>query len=95
MRILGAHQRRRVPACLTILLASSQKKATNVTVTKSLIDEARAEKINLSATLEQALERQLSQRRRERWLRENREATENCNRLADAHGLFADRHRVF
>jgi antitoxin CcdA len=60
-----------------------------------LLNEAKALKINLSATFEAALLNELKAVRRELWLAENKEAIEACNKLADTHGLFADKHRVF
>jgi|TARA_B110000238_G_scaffold182958_1_gene209130 antitoxin CcdA len=52
-------------------------------------------RINLSKTLEQALEQKVKKRRAEQWLTENKAAIENCNILEEKHGLFADKHRVF
>lgn len=71
------------------------KKATNLSVNSDLLNEAKALKINLSATFEAALLNELKAVRRELWLAENKEAIEACNKLADTHGLFADKHRVF
>ncbi len=71
------------------------KKPTNLSVNSDLLNEAKALKINLSATLEAALINELKAARRNLWLAENKEAIETCNKLADIHGLFADKHRVF
>jgi len=70
------------------------KKATNLSINSSLLAEARNLKVNLSATLERALEEEVRQNKRKKWLEENKLALENCNRLADR-GLFADKHRGF
>jgi antitoxin CcdA len=56
----------------------ARKKAVNVSVRSDLLDQARAEDINLSATLEAALADQL--RRRDRWRTENEAAIEAYNR---------------
>ncbi|MEI6069135.1 MAG: type II toxin-antitoxin system CcdA family antitoxin [Methylococcaceae bacterium] len=71
------------------------KKPTNLSVNSDLLNEAKALKINLSATLEAALLNELKVARRDLWLAANKEAIETCNKLADIHGLFADKHRVF
>ena len=42
-----------------------------------------------------ALINELKAARRDLWLAENKEAIDACNKLADTHGLFADKHRVF
>jgi antitoxin CcdA len=71
------------------------KKATNLSINKDLLAEARNLNINLSATLEQALTEKVRQERRKQWLQNNREAMEACNELAEQNGLFSDKHRVF
>ena len=71
------------------------KRPTNLSVNSNLLKKARDFDINLSATLEKALESEVRQNAREKWLRENRQALENCNDLADEHGLFADKTEAF
>lgn len=71
------------------------KKATNLSINKELLAEARSLNINLSATLEQALKQKVRQAKREKWLEDNRGAIEACNELTEKEGLFADKHRVF
>lgn len=71
------------------------KKATNLSINSSLLAEAKTLKVNLSATLERALEAEVRQSKRQQWLEENKQAIENCNRLAESGGLFADKHRSF
>lgn len=74
---------------------TAPKKATNLSINSSLLNMARHLNINLSATLEQALEEEIRKATRQKWLEDNKWALENCNTLADKHGLFADRHRRF
>jgi len=71
------------------------KKAVNVSVRSDLLDQARAEDINLSATLEAALAEQLRIRRRDRWRTENAAAIEAYNRDVDEHSSFGDHARSF
>jgi antitoxin CcdA len=71
------------------------KKATNVSINKDLLSEARDLKINLSATLEEALQNKVREKRRKQWLAENKEAINACNELAEKNGLFSDKYRVF
>jgi antitoxin CcdA len=71
------------------------KKATNVSINKDLLAEARDLKINLSATLEEALQNKVREKRRKQWLEENKEAINACNELAAKNGLFSDKYRVF
>jgi len=69
------------------------KKATNLSVNSDLLNKARGLKINLSATLEQALAIQVKRTAREAWLSENREAIEELNELTNKNGLFSDSFR--
>lgn len=74
---------------------AAPKKATNLSINSSLLSQARSLGINLSATLEQALEEEIRKTTRQKWLEDNKRALENCNTLAEEHGLFADKHRPF
>ena len=74
---------------------STSKKAVNLSVDAALLREARDRDINLSATLERALEEALRQHRRTRWLAENRLAIDAYNEHVAAHRAFADTLRSF
>lgn len=71
------------------------KRATNVSINQGLLEDARALDINLSATLERALEAEVRARRRERWLEENREAIEAYNARIERDGVLSDYVRSF
>ena len=71
------------------------KKATNLTLRTDLLEEARALGINLSQTLEKALEAEVKKAREKAWLEENREAIEAYKRHVEKLGLFSDKHRGF
>ncbi|WP_231875543.1 MULTISPECIES: type II toxin-antitoxin system CcdA family antitoxin [unclassified Oleiphilus] len=71
------------------------KKATNLTVNSDLLNQAKSLKINLSATLEQALIVQVKNAQREQWLQENKDAIDELNKLSDENGLFSDSFRSF
>ena len=75
--------------------SNAPKKATNLSINKDLLAKARTLKINLSATLEQALTEKLRKERRKQWLEDNQQAIDTCNELAEKNGLFADKHRIF
>lgn len=74
---------------------SASKKAVNLSVDAALLREAREQDINLSATLERALEVAVRQQRRERWRAENRSAIAAYNEQVDAQGTFGDTLRSF
>jgi antitoxin CcdA len=71
------------------------KLATNVSVRSDLLVAAREAKINLSATLERALEEKLAALKRELWREENREAIAAYNEFLEDHGTFSDGVRSF
>lgn len=71
------------------------KKAANLSIRADLLEEARAYKINLSQTLEAALQVEVKKEKERRWLEENRAAIEAYNREVAEHGLFSDRFRSF
>jgi antitoxin CcdA len=71
------------------------KRAVNVSIQSDLLDAVRRLDINLSATLEAALQDQLRQRRREEWLVQNGEAIDAYNRDIEEHGTFSDSLRAF
>ena len=71
------------------------KKPTNVSVNEGLLRDARALDINLSATLEKALEAEVRARKREQWLEENREAIAAYNARIERDGMLSDHVRAF
>ncbi|PAR92148.1 type II toxin-antitoxin system CcdA family antitoxin [Vibrio cholerae] len=71
------------------------KKATNLSLNSELLAEAKRLNINLSATMEKALEKEVSSRLKAEWLEQNAEAIKACNELTEKHGLFSDSYRVF
>ncbi|MDX8394837.1 MAG: type II toxin-antitoxin system CcdA family antitoxin [Mariprofundaceae bacterium] len=71
------------------------KKAANLSLNSDLLAEAKHLKINLSATMEKALIKEVRLLKRKQWLEENQEAIQACNELAESKGLFSDAYRVF
>ena len=74
---------------------SAPKKPTNLSLNKDLLSEAKRLKINLSATLEQALAKEVKARQKDEWLKNNKASLEACNKLAEENGLFSDSFRAF
>lgn len=71
------------------------KKAANLSLNSALLAEAKRLNINLSATMEKALEKEVTQRLKAEWLEQNADAISACNELTETHGLFSDSYRVF
>jgi len=74
---------------------TSRKQATNLSIRSDLLRQARAQKINLSQTLEETLEKVLKEHDRQAWIEENREAITAANRFVEEHGLWSDGLRKF
>lgn len=74
---------------------NASKKATNLSINSDLLTKVRKLNINLSATLEYALENELRKAEQENWLRNNKNAIEALNELVDKNGLFSDAYRNF
>lgn len=71
------------------------KKPTNLSVNSDLLSKSRALDINLSATLEQALQSKLAQANAEQWASENRRAIRAYNQFVEEHGCFGEDYREF
>lgn len=71
------------------------KRATNLTVDPGLLDEARALKINLSATFEASLRDAVRKEKAAQWLAENRAALDGYNDWIEANGLPLEKYRQF
>jgi antitoxin CcdA len=76
-------------------MTTTAKKAANLSVRADLLEEARAYKINLSQTLEAALQVELKKRREDEWREQNKEAIAAYGRFVEKHGLFSDSFRSF
>jgi antitoxin CcdA len=74
---------------------NAPKKPTNLTVNSDLLSQAKEMKINLSATLENALADALKTRKQEIWKEENKEAINSYNEHVTEFGLFSDGIRIF
>lgn len=71
------------------------KKPANLCVNSDLLGKARELNINLSATLEDALTKELKQKHRELWLKENSKAIGAYNTFVEEQGIFSDDVRSF
>ena len=72
---------------------NAPKKPTNLSINSDLLGKAKKLKINLSATLESALEAQVRLSAREKWLKDNKKAIASLNDFAESSGLFSDSYR--
>lgn len=75
--------------------AHRRKKAVNVSISADLLHAARNGDINLSATLEAAIEHELRRLRKREWLEQNENAIQAYNRDVEEQGAFSDGLRRF
>jgi antitoxin CcdA len=75
--------------------ARRRKKAVNVSISADLLQAARGSELNLSATLEAAVEHELRQLRKREWLEQNENAIQAYNSDVEELGAFSDGLRTF
>ena len=80
---------------ITTYNTSAPKKPTNLTVNSDLLRIAKELKINVSATLEQALADKVREQQRQVWLTENQQAIDDYNQFVENNGNFSDGIRKF
>ncbi|UJS23277.1 type II toxin-antitoxin system CcdA family antitoxin [Thiothrix winogradskyi] len=80
---------------LLIYDQNAPKRASNLSINSSLLEQARHYKINLSKLLEKTLIDTLQQKKREEWLKQNRGALDAYNERIEQRGVFSDGLRRF
>ena len=73
----------------------ARKKAANLSVNQTLLEQARDLNLNLSQVFEASLNEAVRQRQREEWLRNNRAALQGYNEHIEKDGVFSDGLRSF
>ena len=71
------------------------RKSTNLTLTASLVAEARELGVNVSQAAEAGIADAVARRRQECWLAENLDALESSNAFVERHGLPLAAYRNF
>lgn len=79
----------------TLYDLNAPKKATNLSLNSDLLIKAKDLKINLSATLEQALKEKLAEQEAQTWAKENKQAIQAYNTFVEEQGCFGDEYRSF
>lgn len=73
----------------------SGRRATNVSLNRDHLAEARELGINISQACERGLVETIAETRSARWLEENREALDAYNRYVEKNGLPLEKLRLF
>lgn len=71
------------------------RRATNITLPQTLVEEAKALGVNLSQACEAGLAKRVSETKAEQWKRENRAAIESWNKWVEENGLPLAKYRQF
>lgn len=95
MRIHYTHRLYEATTMNFVYDAQAPKKPTNVSINSDLLEKARSLKINLSATLENALAEQVRNEQRAEWVNENADAIQAYNQFVETNGTFSDSVRKF
>lgn len=75
--------------------ATTQRKATNLTLDQRLVAEAKELEINVSRIAEEAISEAVRAEKNRRWKEENREALESWNEWVRENGLPLEKYRLF
>ena len=85
----------RRPSVLGVQQAAPLRQRTNVTLSESLLQEARELKINLSHACERGLAAEVSEAKARKWLEENQAAISAWNAYVEEHDVPLAEYRQF
>lgn len=74
---------------------TARKRSTNVSLSANIVEQAKELGINVSQACEKGVVAEISARRREKWIEENRAAMESSNAWVEKHGLPLAKYRMF
>ncbi|PCJ23169.1 MAG: acetoacetyl-CoA synthase [SAR86 cluster bacterium] len=74
---------------------STPMRATSLSINSELLEKSKALKMNLSATLEQALTTKLAANEADNWAKSNQQSIKGYSNFVDEHGCFGDEFREF
>jgi antitoxin CcdA len=76
-------------------IREAPKRAINLSLNSKVLDLAREMGLNISQTVDQLLEAEVTRQYWQRWQHDNAEAIAHYNARIEREGLFSDRHRTF
>ena len=79
----------------TLFDSNAPKKPTNLSLNSDLLEKSRKLKINLSATLEEALKQKLAASEARKWEKKNSAAIKSYNEFVETNGCYGDEFREF
>ena len=76
-------------------IREAPKRAVNLSLNSKVLDLAKAMGLNISQTVDQLLEAEVTRQYWQRWQHDNAEAIAHYNARIEREGLFSDKHRTF
>jgi antitoxin CcdA len=76
-------------------IQQAPKRAINLSLNSKVLDMAKDMGLNISQTVDQLLQVEVTRLYWERWQHDNAEAIAHYNARIEREGLFSDRHRTF
>jgi len=74
---------------------TAKKKATTLSINSDLLAKVKELDINISAVLQESLEKEFIIQKEKQWCEENKEAIEKYNKDLEENGLISDEHRIW
>ncbi|XPF94777.1 type II toxin-antitoxin system CcdA family antitoxin [Colwellia sp. RE-S-Sl-9] len=79
----------------TLYDLDAPKKQINLNLNSDLLKKSKVHNINLSTTLERALQNKLKTIEAKKWITENKKAIKSYNDFIAEHGCFSDEYREY
>jgi antitoxin CcdA len=76
-------------------IQQAPKRAINLSLNSKVLDLAKEMGLNISQTVDQLLQVEVTRQYWERWQHDNAEAIAHYNARIEREGLFSDKHRTF
>jgi antitoxin CcdA len=76
-------------------IREAPKRAINLSLNSKVLDLAKEMGLNISQTVDQLLEAEVTRQYWQRWQHDNAEAIAHYNARIEREGLFSDKHRSF
>jgi len=73
----------------------AKKKATTLSINSDLLKKVKELDINISATLQDALEKKLVEQKTKKWQEDNKEFIKKYNKDVEENGIFGEEYRVW
>jgi len=76
-------------------MTAAARRATNLSLNSTLVEQARALNINLSGAAEAGIAEAIAAEKARKWQEENAEAIQSSNEYVEKYGLPLEKHRMF